>query len=72
MDRLRGYLVKVAQSCPMLWDTMDYIVHGILQDRILEWLAIPSGDLPNPEIEPRSPTLQEDSRGYQAKGNKSD
>ena len=28
--------VKVAQSCPTLCDTMDYIVHGILQARILE------------------------------------
>ena len=30
---------------------MDYIVHGILQARILEWVAVPSpGDLPNPGI----------------------
>ena len=30
--------------------------------RILEWVAFPSpGDLPNPGIEPRSPTLQADS-----------
>ena len=30
--------------------------------RILEWYPIPSpGELPNPEIEPRSPTLQADS-----------
>ena len=35
---------------------------GILQARILQWVAIPSsGDLPNPEIEPRSPVLQADS-----------
>ena len=33
--------VKVAQSCPSLWDSMDYTVHGILQDRILDWLAFP-------------------------------
>ena len=34
----------------------------ILQARILEWVARPSpGDLPNPGIEPRSPTLQVDS-----------
>ena len=32
---------------------------GILQTRILEWAAMPSlGDLPNPGIKPRSPTLQ--------------
>ena len=36
-------------------------VHGILQARILEWLAIPSpGDLPNPGIKPGSPALQAD------------
>ena len=35
---------------------------GILQARILEWVAMPSpGDLPNPAIEPWSPTLQADS-----------
>ena len=33
--------VKVAHSCPTLCDPMDYIVHGILQARILEWVAIP-------------------------------
>ena len=31
--------VKVAQSCPTLCDPIDYIVHGILQARILEWVA---------------------------------
>ena len=41
---------------------MNYTGHGILQARILEWVAFPSpGDLPNPGIEPRSPTLQVDS-----------
>ena len=33
--------VKVAQSHPTLWDPMDYTVHGILQVRILEWVACP-------------------------------
>ena len=33
--------VKVIQSCPTLCDPMDYIVHGILQARILEWGALP-------------------------------
>ena len=32
--------VKVAQSCPTLCNPMDYTVHGILQARILEWVAI--------------------------------
>jgi len=33
-------------------------VHGILQAKILEWVAIPFWDLPNPGTEPRSPALQ--------------
>ena len=40
---------------------MDYTVHGILQARILEWVAFPfSRDLPNSGIEVRSPSLQAD------------
>ena len=31
--------MKVAQSCPSLCDPMNYTVHGILQARILEWVA---------------------------------
>ena len=33
--------VKVAQSCLTFCDPMDYTVHGILQARILEWVAFP-------------------------------
>ena len=33
--------VKVTQSCPTLCDPMNCIVHGILQARILEWVAFP-------------------------------
>ena len=33
--------VKVAQSCLTLYNPMDYTVHGILQARILEWVAFP-------------------------------
>ena len=33
--------VKVAQLCPTLCYPMDYIAHGILQARILEWVAVP-------------------------------
>ena len=33
--------VKVTQSCPTLCDAMDYSVHGILQAKILEWVAFP-------------------------------
>ena len=32
---------KVAQSCLTLCDPMDYMDHGILQARILEWIAFP-------------------------------
>ena len=31
--------VKVAQSCPTLCDPRNYTVQGILQARILEWVA---------------------------------
>ena len=54
-------------SCVRLCDLMDCSppgssIHGILQARILEWVAISfSGDLPDPGIEPRSPELQADA-----------
>ena len=35
--------VKVAQLFPTLCEPMDYTVHGILQARIPEWVAIPFG-----------------------------
>ena len=38
---------------------MNYTVHGLLQARILEWVAFSfPGDLPNPGIKTRSPALQ--------------
>ena len=58
---------EVAQLCPTLCDPVDYSppgssIHGILQARVLEWVAISfSRDLPDPGIEPRSPTLQADA-----------
>ena len=53
--------VKVTQLCLTLCDPMDYTVHGILQARILEWVAFPfSRDLPNPEIEFRYPAVRAD------------
>ena len=53
---------------------MDYTIHGILQARKLEWVAFPfyPGDLPNPGIEPRSPTLQADSLPAEPQGEPSD
>ena len=72
--------MKVTQSCLTLCDPIYYTVHGILQARILEWVAFPfsrwssvggivmsiaafpsPGDLPNPGIEPKPPTLQVNS-----------
>ena len=51
----------VIQSCPTLCDLMDcsppgLSVHGILEARILEWVAMLSsrGSLPNSGIEPTS------------------
>ena len=37
----KDVIVKVAQWCPSLCNPMDYTVHGILQARILEWIAFP-------------------------------
>ena len=56
---------KSFQSCLTLCDLMDCsppgsFVHGILQARILEWVAMaspPPGDLRDPGIEPTSPCL---------------
>ena len=50
--------VKVAQSCLTLCDPMDYTVPGILQARILEWVAIPFS---RGSSQPRSLALQVDS-----------
>ena len=41
MKSFRNGEVKVAQSCPTLCDSMGCTVHGILQARILEWVAFP-------------------------------
>ena len=49
---------------------MDYTVDGILQARILEWVAFPfSWGSSNPGIEPRAPTLQVDSLPAEPQGN---
>ena len=45
--------VKVAQSCPTLFDPMVYTAYGILQARILEWVAVPFS---RGSSQPRDPT----------------
>ena len=61
-------MLSCVQLFAMLWTVCNApgsSIHGILQARILEWVAIfPPGDLPNPGIEnviPVSPELQKDS-----------
>ena len=62
--QLESVKVLAPQSCSTLCGPMDYnllgsSVHEIHQTRILEWVTIPSpGDLPDPGIKPRFPTLQ--------------
>ena len=58
---------KVTRSCPTVCNPVDCslqgsFIHGIFQERALEWLPFPSlGTLPNPWIESRSPALQADA-----------
>ena len=67
MDRLSAVLCLVAQVCLILCDAMDCSppgssVHGDSPGK--NWSGLPwppSGDLPNPGVEPRSPTLSADS-----------
>ena len=33
--------LKVTQLCPTFCDSLDYIAHGILKARILEWVTFP-------------------------------
>ena len=70
-EKIKVYMMKVlvlvTQLCLTLYDSMDYSlpgssVHGILQARILEQVAIHfSGDLPDPGIQSVSCALQADS-----------
>ena len=49
---------------------MDYTVHGILQARILETVAIPFSRVSSqPRTEAKSPTLQVDSLPAEPQGN---
>ena len=61
--------IPVSLFIPTLCDPMNYTVHGILQAKILEWVAFPfSRGLPNPEIKPRSLALQVDSLPAEPQG----
>ena len=66
--------VLVAQSCLTLCHPMDYslpgsFVQGILQARLLEWVAIPFCRKSFwPRIEPRSPALQAGSLPSEPQG----
>ena len=72
------YLATESESFSVMSDSLwlhGYIVHGILQARKLEWVAVPFSkgssqprDLPNPGIEPRSSTLQMDSLPAEPQG----
>ena len=55
--RKRIVKVKGTQSCSTLCNPIDYTVHGILQARILEWVAFPfsRGSFPTQESSPGLP-----------------
>ena len=40
-NKIEKVKMKVTQLCLTLCDPVDYPVHGILQARILEWVAFP-------------------------------
>src|SRR5574341_1256607 len=61
--------MKVAQLCPTLCNPMDCTFHGILQARVLEWVAFPfSRGSSQSRIKPRSPILQADSLPAEPEG----
>ena len=40
-NKIEKVKMRVTQLCLTLCDPVDYTVHGILQARILEWVAFP-------------------------------
>ena len=66
--------VLVAQLCPTLCDPMDCSppqssVYGLFEQGYWrEWPLLSPGDLPNPGIEPKSPTLWADSLSSEPQG----
>ena len=52
------YITSVVSVSVGLWTVAHSSVHGILQARILEWVAMtPPRDLSDPGIQPKSPAL---------------
>ena len=60
--------MNITQLCQNLCKPMDYTDHGILQARIPEWVPPSPWDLPNPGMEPTSPSLQADSLAAEPSG----
>ena len=68
MYKYIGMCISVTQSCLTLCDLLDYIAHqaplsmGFSRKEYWSGFPFPSpGDLPDPQIEPRSIALQADS-----------
>ena len=61
----RKITLVVSLCDPMDYSLLGSSVHGILQARILEWVAISSpGDLPDPGIKPMSCLSPALARGF--------
>ena len=58
--RIKDFKIKKIKNKKKKEILNQYVMHGILQARILKPFPSP-GDLPNPWIEPNSPALQADS-----------
>ena len=60
---------EVAQLCPTLSDPVDYSlpgssIHGILQARVLEWVAIAFSEVLTKTIQNKKPTKYEDDSSF--------
>ena len=70
LNILSAVYAKSLQSRPTICNPMDCnppgsSAHGILQARMLEWVAMPPlGDFPNPGIEPASLTSPALASGF--------
>ena len=70
LNTLSAVYAKSLQSRPTICNPMDCnppgsSAHGILQARMLEWVAMPPlGDFPNPGIEPASLTSPALASGF--------